>query len=54
MVAVVEEIVTIVARYSQIEALCLPRPRTVLEQEFERHLVSLYKHNIRYRILATY
>jgi hypothetical protein len=53
MVAGVEEIVTIVARYSQIEALYLSRPKTVLKQEFERHLLSLYKHIIRYQISAT-
>lgn len=53
MVAGVEEIVTIVARYSQIEALYLSRPKTVLKQEFERCLLSLYKHIIRYQISAT-
>ena len=53
MVAGVEEIVTIVARYSQIEALYLSRPKTALKQEFERHLLSLYKHIVRYQISAT-
>jgi N-terminal domain of NWD NACHT-NTPase len=53
MVAGVEEIVTIVARYSQIEALYLSRPKTILKQEFEWHLLSLYKHIIRYQISAT-
>ena len=53
MVAGVEEIVTIVERYSQIEALYLSRPMTVLKQEFERHLLSLYKHIIRYHVSAT-
>jgi N-terminal domain of NWD NACHT-NTPase len=53
MVAGVEEVVTIVARYQQIEALYLSRPETTLKQEFERRLVSLYKHIIRYQILAT-
>jgi hypothetical protein len=50
-VAGVEETVTIVAR--QIEALFLSRPKTVLKQEFVRHLLSLYKHIIRYQILAS-
>jgi hypothetical protein len=54
MVAGVEEIVTIVARYSQIEALYLSRPKTALKQEFEWHLLSLYKHIIRYQISATW
>jgi hypothetical protein len=53
MVAGVEEIVTIVARYSQIEALYLSRPKTILKQDFERHLLSLYKHILRYQISAT-
>jgi hypothetical protein len=53
MVAGVEEIVTIVARYSQIEALYLSRPKTILKQDFKRHLLSLYKHIIRYQISAT-
>jgi hypothetical protein len=53
MVAGVEEIVTIMARYSQIEALYLSRPETMLKQDFERHLISLYKHVIRYQISAT-
>jgi hypothetical protein len=53
MVAGVEEIVSIVARYSQIEALYLSRPKTILKQNFERHLLSLYKHIIRYQISAT-
>jgi hypothetical protein len=53
MVAGVEEIVTIVARYQQIEALYLLRPETALKQDFERHLISLYKHIIRYQISAT-
>jgi len=44
---------TIVARYQQIEALYLARPDTTLKQEFERRLISLYKHIIRYQILAT-
>jgi hypothetical protein len=53
MVAGVEEIVTIVARYSQIEGLYLSRPKTALKEEFERHLLSLYKHIVRYQISAT-
>ena len=53
MVAGVEEIVTIVVRYQQIEALYLLRPETALKQDFERHLVSLYKNIIRYQISAT-
>jgi hypothetical protein len=53
MVAGVEEIVTIVARYSQIEALYLSRPKTVLKQEFEQHLLGLYQNIIRYQISAT-
>lgn len=53
MVAGVEEIVTVVARYQQIEALYLLRPETALKQDFERHLVSLYKQIIRYQISAT-
>ncbi len=53
MVAGVEEIVAIVARYQQIEALYLLRSETVLKQDFERHLLSLYKHIIRYQISAT-
>jgi hypothetical protein len=53
MVAGVEEIVTIVARYSQIEVLYLSRPKTILKQEFKRHLLSLYKHVIHYQISAT-
>ena len=50
MVAGIEETVTLVARYSQIAALYLSRPRMVLKQVFERHLLSLYKHIIRYQI----
>jgi hypothetical protein len=42
MVAGVEGIVTIVARYQQVEALYLLRPETVLKQEFERRLVNMY------------
>lgn len=53
MVAGVEEIVTIVAYYQHIEALYLARPDTTLKQNFERHLVSLYKRIIRYQISAT-
>ena len=53
MVAGVAEIVAIVARYQQIEALYLLRSETVLKQDFERHLLSLYKHIIRYQISAT-
>jgi hypothetical protein len=53
MMAGVEEIVTIVTRYQQIEALYLLRQQTALKQEFERQLVSLYKHIIRYQISAT-
>lgn len=53
MVAGVEEIVTIVARYSQIEALYRSRPKTALKQELERHLLSLYKHIVRYQFSAT-
>ena len=53
MVAGVNEIITIMARYQQIEALYLLRPATALKQDFERHLVSLYKHIIRYQISAT-
>lgn len=53
MVAGVEEIVTIMARYQQIETLYLPRPQTALKQEFERQLISLYKHIICYQISAT-
>jgi len=49
----VEEIVTIVARYQQIEELYLLRSETVLKQEFEQHLVSMYKHIVHYQISAT-
>jgi hypothetical protein len=49
----VEEIVTIVARYRQIEELYRSRPLTTLKQDFERHLVSLYMHIITYQISAT-
>ena len=53
MVTSVEEIVTIVARYAQVEALYQSRVNTTLKQEYERHLVRLYKHIIRYQISAT-
>lgn len=54
IVAGVEELVTIIARYRQIEAMYLSRPETTLKQDFERCLVSLYKHIIRYQILAAH
>ena len=53
MVDGVAEIVTIVARYHEIERLYRSRPETRLKQEFEKRLVSLYKHIIRYQISAT-
>ncbi|KAL8706420.1 MAG: hypothetical protein Q9225_007959, partial [Loekoesia sp. 1 TL-2023] len=53
IVAGAEELVTIVSRYRQIEALYWSRPETTLKQEFERHLVDLYKHIVRYQISAT-
>jgi hypothetical protein len=53
MVSGVEEIVTIVARYQHIETVYQRRPQTALKQDFERRLVSLYKHIIRYQISAT-
>ena len=53
MVDGVEEIVTVVARYREIERLYRSRPETVLKQDFEKHLIRLYKHIIRYQISAT-
>jgi tetratricopeptide (TPR) repeat protein len=52
MVAGVAKIVTILARYQQIEALYLARPGTSLKQEFEQNLVSLYANIIRYQLAA--
>ena len=53
MVDGVKEIVTVVARYHVIERLYRSKPETMLKQEFEKHLISLYKHIIRYQISAT-
>ena len=53
MVDRVEEIVTVVARYHEIERLYRSQPETMLKQEFEKHLISLYKHIIRYQISVT-
>ena len=53
MVDGVEEIVTVVARYREIERLYRSQPETMLKQEFEKRLVSLYKHIIRYQISVT-
>ena len=53
MVAGVEEVVTIVTRYHQIEAMYLQRPQTTLEYDFERRLISIYKHIIHYQLSAT-
>lgn len=52
IVAGVEELVTIMARYQQIEVLYASRPGTTLKHEFERLLVSMYKHIICYQISA--
>lgn len=52
MVTGVDEIVTIVVQCSAYEAL-QSRPNTELKQEFERHLVALYKDIVRYQISAT-
>ena len=49
----VEEIVTIIVRYTQIEKLYQSRAETALKQDFDQHLVRLYKHIIRYQISAT-
>ncbi|KAI4127096.1 MAG: hypothetical protein LQ338_003382 [Usnochroma carphineum] len=48
----VEELVSIMARYRQIEALYWSRPETMLKQDFERRLVGLYKNIIHYQISA--
>ena len=53
MVEGFEEIVTVVARNHEIERLYRSRAETMLKQEFEKHLISLYKHIIRYQISAT-
>ncbi|MDI1493453.1 MAG: hypothetical protein OHK93_005243 [Ramalina farinacea] len=53
MVTGVEEIVTIIVRYTQIEKLYQSRAETALKQDFDQHLVPLYKHIIRYQISAT-
>ena len=53
MVAGVGEVVTIISRYKQIEALYLSRQQTTLKENFESRLISLYKHIIRYQISAT-
>ena len=53
MVVGVEEILTIMARYCVIERLYQSHSETALKQEFERRLISLYKHVIRYQISAT-
>ena len=39
----VEEVVTAVARYHEIERLYRSQPETMLKQEFEKHLISLYR-----------
>ena len=48
----VDEIVTMVARYHEIETLYRSRIETGLKQEFEKRLVSLYKHIVYYCIAA--
>jgi hypothetical protein len=54
MVAGVDEVVEIMARYRQIERLYHSRPQTELKQEFERHLISLYRHIITYQVSAAF
>ena len=49
----VKEIMTVVVRYHEIEKLYRSKPETMLKQEFEKRLVNLYKHVIRYQISAT-
>lgn len=52
MVAGAEEVSTIVSRYTEIEVLYVTREDTTLKQEFEAHLVALYKYIIKYQITA--
>ena len=49
----VDEIVTVVARYHEIETLYRSRAETRLKKEFEKRLVSLYKNIVRYYVAAT-
>jgi hypothetical protein len=48
----VADIVVILTTYQHIEALYLARPAEDLTQQFEQHLISLYKHVVRYQISA--
>ena len=52
MVVGVEEIITIMARYHEIERLYHKRSETALKQNFETRMISLYKNIIRYQISA--
>ncbi|RMZ80895.1 hypothetical protein DV737_g2799, partial [Chaetothyriales sp. CBS 132003] len=53
MVAGVEALVTIVARYRHVEDIYRQQVETGLTQDFEKQLVHLYKHIIRYQAEAT-
>jgi hypothetical protein len=52
MLAGVDEIATVVVRNQEIEKLYRSRPETRLKQEFEERLISLYKHIVRYHVVA--
>ena len=52
MVVGVEEIITILARYHEIERLYHKRSETALKQNFETRMISLYKNIVRYQISA--
>ncbi|ETN38547.1 uncharacterized protein HMPREF1541_06583 [Cyphellophora europaea CBS 101466] len=53
MAAGVEEVMTIMARYRLIEESHGQRLQDGLKQEFDKQLINLYKHIIRYQISAT-
>ena len=53
IVAGVEEVITVVARYRHVEEIYHRRAQTRLKQDFEQQLVELYKYIIRYQIEAT-
>ena len=52
MVAAVEEVSAIIARYQHVEYVCQRRNDVTLRKEFEGPLLTLYKHILRFQVSA--